>query len=33
MALAMPSASGNGHDLKTQARVRFAGSLGNLVAG
>ena len=33
MALAMPSASGNGHDLKTQARVIFTGSPGNLVAG
>ncbi len=33
MALATPSASGNGHDLKTQARVIFTGSPGNLVAG
>ena len=33
MTLAVPSASGNGHDLKTQARVICIGSLGNLVAG
>ena len=33
MALAMPSARGNGHDFKTQARVIFTGSLGNLAAG
>jgi hypothetical protein len=33
MALAMPSASGNGQDFKTQARVICTGSLGNLVAG